>query len=316
MTRWTRLLSAVLLLLCAACSGARSQQKLSFTEAFGEEYATKPVPLPVVVLQPRRPRKARPARTSTELQAALVAFAARARAQRAAAAHGSPMPLLATHNWEQVSFALDKFLQRLPEETSSYDLIRARVTLEAELELDARTYGDFPSELAEHVLEQVTRVAVRMAQVRQLKVQTAEVKLAFEWPVSPVAVTSLFGRRLHPIARTYRQHSGIDLAAQDGQLVSAAAAGTVVRAEFTGGHGLQVELQHGAGVVTRYSHLSQVLVEVGTQVAKGDPLGLAGSTGSSTGPHLHFEFWRDGKAKDPLEELGNPQPGRSQVAGL
>lgn len=310
---------ASLSLLSAACSTSRGQQKLSFTEAFGDGYAatSNPVPLPVVVLQPRRAvRPARPATTSTELQGALVAFAARARAQRAATTHGAPMPLLASSNWEQVAFALDKFLQRTPEQTSSFDLIRARVTLEAELELDARTYGDFPAELAERVLEQVTRVAVRMAQVRQLKVQTAEVKLAFEWPVSPVAVTSLFGRRLHPISRTFRQHFGIDLAASEGQLVSAAAAGTVVHADWTGAHGLQVEVQHGSGVVTRYSHLSQLLVEVGAQVQKGDPLGLAGTTGSSTGPHLHFEFWRDGKAKDPLEELGNPQGGRAKVAAL
>jgi murein DD-endopeptidase MepM/ murein hydrolase activator NlpD len=311
-----RLLAASLL-LSTACASTRPQQKLSFTEAFGEDYAALATPVPLAVAArpaKRDARRPKVATTSTDLQAALVAFAARARLHRAAGTVGAPMPLVQAENWEQVSAALEHFLQRAPEETSSFDLIRARVTLEAELELDARAYGDFPADRAEQVLEQVTRLAIRMAQLRQLKVQTHDAPVVFEWPVQPVAVTSLFGRRLHPITRTYRLHFGIDLAAEQGQLVSASALGTVVRAEWTGAHGLHVELQHAGGVVTRYSHLSQLLVEVGTRVGKGDPLGLAGSTGSSTGPHLHFEFWRDGKAKDPLEELG-PQ-ARPAVAAL
>jgi murein DD-endopeptidase MepM/ murein hydrolase activator NlpD len=120
-------------------------------------------------------------------------------------------------------------------------------------------------------------------------------------------VTSLFGRRLHPISRTFKLHLGVDLAAADGQLVSSAGVGTVIRAELTGGHGLHVEVQHAGGVSTRYSHLSEVLVVVGSQVRRGDTIGLAGSTGSSTGPHLHFEFWRDGKPMDPLEQMGDPE---------
>ncbi len=306
------------LLLCSACATSQAQRKLSFAEVFGEEYATvkAPVPLSAGRPTPREVRRPKTATTSPELQAALVAFATRARSHRAAAARGSAMPLLQRQNWDQVCDALQQLLQRQPEETSSFDLIRARVTFEAELELDARAYGDFPRELAEHVLSLVTHVAVRMAEVRQLRVVTHDAPVAFSWPVHPVAVTSLYGRRLHPITRTYKLHFGLDLAAAEGQQVFAPAEGTVIRADWLGAHGLHIELQHAGGVVTRYSHLSEVLVEPGARVHKGEALGLAGNTGSSTGPHLHFEFWRDGKPKDPLEELGNPAPARPSVAAL
>jgi murein DD-endopeptidase MepM/ murein hydrolase activator NlpD len=208
-------------------------------------------------------------------------------------------------NWRRLMEALDALLGQRADRTSSFDVVRARITAEAELELDARTYGDFPSEIAEDVVHRTTRLAVRMAELRRLGVKTrAPARAEFEWPLQPVAVTSLYGKRIHPITKKYSAHWGVDLGAETGQLVSAAGKGTVVKAEWAGGYGLEVEIQHGGGVATRYGHLSQLLVEPGTVVDKGDPIGLAGTTGSSTGPHLHFEFLRDGKPVDPLEEMG------------
>jgi murein DD-endopeptidase MepM/ murein hydrolase activator NlpD len=122
--------------------------------------------------------------------------------------------------------------------------------------------------------------------------------------VAPVAVTSLFGRRLHPITGTLQAHQGLDLAASEGQLVATAGRGTVVRAGWCGGYGLQVEVVHAGGVHTRYGHLSRILVEPGDALEPGDVVGLAGTTGLSTGPHLHFELWRAGRALDPLRVLG------------
>jgi murein DD-endopeptidase MepM/ murein hydrolase activator NlpD len=123
------------------------------------------------------------------------------------------------------------------------------------------------------------------------------------WPVEPVTVTSLFGRRFHPILKVYRQHSGIDLAASVGQTVNAAARGTVMRAEFAGEGGNLLEISHGPQMTTRYEHLSVFLVSPGEVVQQGQPIGLAGESGQATGPHLHFELWRDGHPCDPLESL-------------
>jgi len=152
----------------------------------------------------------------------------------------------------------------------------------------------------------VTGLAMRMSQARHLGVNTRRGLAAFAWPVEPVVVTSLFGRRLHPLTRIPGRHFGLDLAADEGQLVSAAAAGVVLFAGWSGAYGREIELLHPGGEVTRYGHLSQLLVEPGLRVGRGDPLGLVGNTGVSTGPHLHFEVVRDGKPCDPLVELGRP----------
>jgi murein DD-endopeptidase MepM/ murein hydrolase activator NlpD len=133
-----------------------------------------------------------------------------------------------------------------------------------------------------------------------------------DWPVAPVAVTSFFGNRQHPITGELQAHQGLDLAAREGQLVSTAGPGTVVRAGWRGGYGLQVEVVHAGGVHTRYGHLSRVLVEPGMVLEPGDVVGLAGNTGLSTGPHLHFELWRAGRALDPLRVLG---PSGGSVSG-
>ncbi|MHB8878613.1 MAG: M23 family metallopeptidase [Myxococcaceae bacterium] len=296
-----------LLLLPLSCAAPQAG-KMSFEEAVGKGLAA-PAPAGVRKAPSRTAGGARrrpEASTSLELQSALLGFGAQARSLRSGLPLGSAMPPGQADNWREVGSAVDAFLERSAAQTSSFDLIRARVTLEAELEQDARAYGDFPPGLAERVLEQVTRLAVRMSQVRLLGVKTRRSLSAFAWPVDPVVVTSVYGRRLHPLTRVYKVHSGIDLAADEGQLISAAAGGVVLFAGWSGAYGRQIELQHGDGAVTRYGHLSQLLVEPGLKVGRGDPIGLAGTTGASTGPHLHFELLRGGKPCDPLVELGHP----------
>jgi murein DD-endopeptidase MepM/ murein hydrolase activator NlpD len=98
-------------------------------------------------------------------------------------------------------------------------------------------------------------------------------------------------------------HSGIDLGAPKGEVVTAAAAGWVVRTGPAGGYGLMVEVRHSGDLTTRYSHLSLILCSPGEAVDVGQPLGLVGQTGRATGPHLHFEVWRGGLASDPLHWL-------------
>ncbi|MFZ5470236.1 MAG: M23 family metallopeptidase [Myxococcota bacterium] len=299
--RWVFVATVAGVLGCA--SGP--PRKMSFTEAFG---APSPTPAAAKPDAPKS-RSAPVASPSHELQSALLRFAGQARIFRGRVPKGSAMPPEQAVAWEEVMGAVEVFLRRPAARTSSFDLVRARVALEAELEMDAQAYGEMPAALADDVLRQVARLAVRMTEVRTLKVKTQALRTSLGWPVDPVTITSLFGRRLHPLSRQVRFHSGVDLAAAHGQLVSAAGKGTVIFAGWNGAHGKHVELHHGGGWVSRYSHLSQLLVEPGTVVARGDPLGLAGSTGRSTGAHVHFELLRDGQPVDPLEQMGQPLPG-------
>jgi murein DD-endopeptidase MepM/ murein hydrolase activator NlpD len=122
---------------------------------------------------------------------------------------------------------------------------------------------------------------------------------AMMWPVA-APITSYFGMRFHPILRFARMHSGIDFGASRGTPVYAAADGQVSRAGWAGGYGRQVRLVHGGGLGTSYSHLSQIVAEDGALVHKGQLIGYSGSSGLSTGPHLHYEVYRGGVAVNPL----------------
>jgi murein DD-endopeptidase MepM/ murein hydrolase activator NlpD len=120
----------------------------------------------------------------------------------------------------------------------------------------------------------------------------------FEQPVRG-RVTSPFGYRIHPILRFGRFHDGVDYGAAWGSPVFAAADGVVTRAGWSGGYGRQVRLAHPNGVVTSYAHLSRILAAPGTRVQRGQLIGLVGSSGFSTGAHLHFEVRRAGQPVDP-----------------
>ena len=113
----------------------------------------------------------------------------------------------------------------------------------------------------------------------------------FVFPLSvPAPITSLFGWRMHPIHNAQRFHTGTDLGAPMGTPILAAQAGRVAVSEFLGGYGLTVVLRHDDGTTeSLYGHMSQLLVQPGEQVEQGEVIGLVGSTGNSTGPHLHFE---------------------------
>ncbi|MBJ6760992.1 M23 family metallopeptidase [Myxococcaceae bacterium JPH2] len=249
-----------------------------------------------------------------ELQRTLTDFAEQAKALRKQVKRGSAMPADEARNWERMNAALDAFLARPVERTDSRDVARARSVLEAELEQDARLYGDMSSALAEGVVLRVGGLAVRMAELRRLEHPPEPVggPPTLVWPVEPVTVTSLYGERWHPIINERRRHLGVDLAARPGQAIYTAAKGVVLRAGWNGDHGLQVEVQHAGPWVTRYSHMSQVLVQPGEVVERGDALGLAGDTGLATGVHLHFELWHGGESMDPLDALGTPDAAGSE----
>ena len=122
---------------------------------------------------------------------------------------------------------------------------------------------------------------------------------AMAWPVD-APITSRFGLRVHPILRFARMHRGMDFGARWGSPIHAAADGQVTRAGWAGGYGRQVRLAHGDGMATSYSHMSSLAVEPGAYVRRGQLIGYVGSSGLSTGPHLHYEVYRGGVAVDPL----------------
>lgn len=122
------------------------------------------------------------------------------------------------------------------------------------------------------------------------------------WPSqASTRISSPFGNRLHPILRIYKLHTGIDVAAASGTNILAANAGTVISAGWNNGYGYMVMVDHGGGIVTLYAHSSKLLVSKGNIVAKGQAIAKVGSTGMSTGPHLHFEVRVNGIYKNPLD---------------
>lgn len=112
-------------------------------------------------------------------------------------------------------------------------------------------------------------------------------------------LASGFGGRTHPILGTWKKHEGLDYSAATGTPVMAAGDGMVVRAGRSGGYGNLVEIQHSNGIITRYGHLLRIDVHVGQRVRQEERVGAVGSTGLSTGPHLHYEFRVAGVARDP-----------------
>jgi murein DD-endopeptidase MepM/ murein hydrolase activator NlpD len=150
--------------------------------------------------------------------------------------------------------------------------------------------------------QQMTRVrssAGTMAELGQL-VDRVPVRR----PVPPGAeVTSGFGPRLDPFVKQFAFHSGIDLKGEPGDVARATAAGRVTIASYQGGYGLLVEIDHGNGLATRYGHLSAIEVNEGQTVEVGEPVGRIGTTGRSTGPHLHYEVRIAGEPVDPQRYL-------------
>ncbi len=125
----------------------------------------------------------------------------------------------------------------------------------------------------------------------------------YTWPLPGYTSTgSGFGYRIHPVYKTRRMHTGVDVGAPRGTKIVAANGGTVLKAGYnSGGYGNYVVIDHGGGQTTLYAHMSKVLTSVGAVVGKGDTIGLVGSTGVSTGNHLHFEVRVNGSAQDPMK---------------
>ncbi|WP_326524736.1 M23 family metallopeptidase [Sphingomonas sp.] len=164
-----------------------------------------------------------------------------------------------------------------------------------------------PFEAAPAAGEAGTTDAASDAQFRALfqtwkQLDTAEqtvISIPSMQPVNNMTLTSTFGVRTDPFRGVAAMHAGIDIPGPVGTPIYATADGIVGRAERAGGYGNLVELNHGKGIETRYGHLSKILVQPNTRVRRGQLIGLMGSTGRSTGSHLHYEVRVDGRAVNP-----------------
>jgi murein DD-endopeptidase MepM/ murein hydrolase activator NlpD len=135
------------------------------------------------------------------------------------------------------------------------------------------------------------------------RVKAIALGLPFANPAPNRKVTSRFGNRLDPFFSRLAMHAGVDFRQKTGSDVKATGAGVVIHSGVAGGYGIMIEIDHGNGITTRYGHLSKVLVKEGDKIDVGDLIALSGSTGRSTGPHLHYEVRRDGAAVDPMRFL-------------
>lgn len=134
-------------------------------------------------------------------------------------------------------------------------------------------------------------------------VRATAMRLPFANPAPGRDITSTFGNRTDPFLGKLAMHTGVDFRFKTGEQVPCTGSGKVINAGPASGYGNLVEIDHGNGITTRYGHLSQILVAVGDRVNAGDIVGLAGSTGRSTGPHLHYEVRYMGEAENPMRFL-------------
>lgn len=159
--------------------------------------------------------------------------------------------------------------------------------------------------LLEKALDELESLSKSMeSQIRDLQnsSKTALGSGKYIWPVSG-DITSYFGNRMHPILKKRKYHSGIDIGAGMGTPVAASDYAVVIFSGRNGGYGLMITLDHGAGISTVYAHCSLLMVTKGQTVSKGQIIAKVGSTGLSTGPHLHFEVRKDGVPVDPLNYI-------------
>ena len=130
--------------------------------------------------------------------------------------------------------------------------------------------------------------------------QRPTVSVPSSMPLQMARLTSGYGMRNHPVLGRRRNHKGVDLAAPTGTPIFATADGIVGKAQWFSSYGLYIRIDHGADIETRYAHMSKLAVAAGQRVRQGQVIGYVGSTGRSTGPHLHYEVRIDGVAVNPI----------------
>jgi murein DD-endopeptidase MepM/ murein hydrolase activator NlpD len=218
------------------------------------------------------------------------------------------------------SVAVDAFeYNRMKEKLNYYSgqFVEMKKTMTSLKNAEGEFRRLFSFKTKEHVLENIDtsdngsidmetlkdQIKLTMESVGEIKDYLSQQKDLFlatpkGWPVAG-RISSPYGYREHPKTGLEDFHSGMDIASEPGTPVKATADGIVIFAGWSGGSGNLVALEHGLGFSTYYAHNRLVAVKVGQKVKRGDILSYVGSTGNSTGPHLHYEVWKEGKALNP-----------------
>lgn len=150
--------------------------------------------------------------------------------------------------------------------------------------------------------DEIERLIADLQKQEKISGTTVKSTGTYIWPSeSSKTVTSEFGTRWHPVYQMYKTHTGVDIGADYGTSILASDSGTVVTSTYSSSYGNYVMINHGGGRTTLYAHMSKRLVSVGDSVSQGDVIGLVGSTGVSTGNHIHFEVTEDGTRVNPLK---------------
>lgn len=210
--------------------------------------------------------------------------------------------------WDRVLEEVSDACQTPPRASDLGAFVRARVTLEVELEADRRRGLLLPEGIERRLQSALLAVDESVGELRAANapgtmapVPRLDGELVLRSPVAPLILSSPFGVRSDPFTGQRRFHAGADFDAPEGSNVYAAASGLVVYAGTQGGYGKQVIVDHGDGVRTHYSHLAEIMVRPMQAVEEGDAVGAVGSTGRSTGPHLHFAVTNfEGEFLDPV----------------
>jgi len=152
--------------------------------------------------------------------------------------------------------------------------------------------------------EQIEASMRTVAEIRTYITEQKDIYLATPvgWPVAG-RLSSPYGSRLHPVLAEPRFHTGVDISVPPGSEVKATADGIVSFAGWAENSGIVVVVEHGRGFSTAYAHSQKALVRVGQRVARGETIALSGSTGVSTGPHVHYEIWKNGRHTEPASYL-------------
>lgn len=220
------------------------------------------------------------------------------RADRTFAAIGKSLKTIEMVQIEKVRVMAENAYQTAEEIT--------RALADAGLELDLNeaepaTGGPLIATAPAEFSEEISQLDEAMRMLDEVK--SIARNLPFANPVPGARITSSFGMRRDPLLGTRAHHSGMDFRARSGAPIRATGAGTVIAAGWNGGYGRMVEIDHGRGIVTRYAHLSRITVKRGQRVEQGAIIGKAGSSGRSTGPHLHYEVRLRGTPTNPLKFL-------------
>jgi murein DD-endopeptidase MepM/ murein hydrolase activator NlpD len=166
--------------------------------------------------------------------------------------------------------------------------------------LESADPGDSGSLDMEVLREQIEVAMQSVSEIRGYISEQKDIHLAtpLGWPVAGT-ISSPYGYRNHPVHEERKFHTGVDLSVPSGSAVKATADGIVSFAGWTENSGIVVVVEHGRGFSTAYAHNRKAVVRVGQRIARGDVIAMSGSTGLSTGPHVHYEIWRNGRHADP-----------------